>query len=619
MIAKRAARRNDGRSSFGKLARYILAERGGAAAQRDARATNCGAESVDTALAAIAATQALNTRTRNDKTYHLIVSFRAGENPAPHELAIIEASLCGAIGLGDHQRLSVLHEETGNPHLHVAINKIHPETLRAVEPYYDHRALGAACEQLERRFGLARDNHAPRVGLSKPPARAADMRAHAGLESFSEWTRGHAPGLRDAIGRAATWDEAHTALARFDIELRPRGAGLALAARSHGATVKASAVDRAFSYAALTARFGPYAAREAATAPIAPEFAYAAAPDQRPPTLWAEYQAARALSRDAKAPVLARARADRETAAASIRADFDARRARVRADPLLSRRAKRGTYIELATQRASAYASARMECKQAITDAHRRHRLKPWQDWLIDRALEGDKRALRTLRSRVRSRGTEAFGLSGGPGGDEHAVHPDLRPRVLGNGDILYTIDGQRVRDTGSEIRVDSTAAPAIAAALELARRKWPGPLALAGGETFRDAVAQTAAASPTPVAFADPQIERRRSLIASLTTSELARRQQLVDWVRRRNETRARTSARTPLRVHRPGESGTASYRGIRRVGGSSAALLETPDEILVLPLSPRQASRFRREPIGAPLRFDSRGRCTFTRGRTL
>ena len=58
--------------------------------------------------------------------------------------------MCERIGLGGHQRLSATHLDTGHLHLHVAINKIHPESFRCVEPYYDKSAaLMQACVELE--------------------------------------------------------------------------------------------------------------------------------------------------------------------------------------------------------------------------------------------------------------------------------------------------------------------------------------------------------------------------------------------------------------------------------------------------------------------------------------
>ena len=620
MIAKRAARRSDGKSSFSKLAGYILADRGGGQSPEDPRATNCGVESMDTAVAVIEATQALNTRTRNDKTYHLIVSFPAGERPPAPTLAIIEQELCAAIGLGDHQRVSVVHPETGNPHFHVAINKIHPETLRAVEPYFDHNALGEACRELERRFGLTRVNHAAGPSRAGQPTRAQDARAHSGRQTFADWMRPHRVPLRQAVAAAPTWAAVHQVLAGFDLAIAPRAAGLAVSSRTVAATMKASAIGRELSMTALSRRLGEYQPPDPAAPPTAARVSpYSADPDPPVPGLWDQYKAERERSVAAKKPLLERERARRDAAVEALRASFAARGDRIRGDRLLSRRAKRAAYQTLAVERRAAYADARAACKLAVQAVHRELRTRTWQDWLIDRSLDGDPRALRALRARVRGSGTAAFGLSCAPGEDPHAVFRDLSPRVLRNGDVLYQIEGHQVRDTGGEIRIDSTSPRAIAAALEIARRKWDGPLSLAGGGAFQDAAAEAAGAARLPIAFADPVMERRRSLVSSLAASERAAREPLAAWVAARNAARSRTRDRAPMRLHRPGEGGLAIYRGVRRAGPGAVALLETPDALVALPISDRQFARFRRATIGTPVRYDSRGRCTFDRGRTI
>ena len=106
----------------------------------------------------IESTQAQNTRAKGDKTYHLIISFREGEQPDPEQLKDIEESLCKAIGLGKHQRMSAVHTDTDNLHVHVAINKIHPETFKMIEPYYDQYKMGEVCQALEVKHGLQVDN-----------------------------------------------------------------------------------------------------------------------------------------------------------------------------------------------------------------------------------------------------------------------------------------------------------------------------------------------------------------------------------------------------------------------------------------------------------------------------
>jgi Relaxase/Mobilisation nuclease domain len=82
----------------------------------------------------ISATQQLNTRAISDRTYHLLVSLRAGENPDAQTLRVIEERFCKELGYAEHQRVSVVHHDTDNVHIHVAINKIHPRTLTLHNP-----------------------------------------------------------------------------------------------------------------------------------------------------------------------------------------------------------------------------------------------------------------------------------------------------------------------------------------------------------------------------------------------------------------------------------------------------------------------------------------------------
>ncbi|EPF6526302.1 relaxase/mobilization nuclease domain-containing protein, partial [Proteus mirabilis] len=123
------------------------------------RVTNCGTDDPADAAILILATQGANTRSKTEKTYHLVYSFPPGERPDIEVLHAIEDELCEAIGFGDHQRVSAVHIDTDHLHVHVAINKVHPTGLQNIEPYYDKRRLMEACERLELKYDLQRTNH----------------------------------------------------------------------------------------------------------------------------------------------------------------------------------------------------------------------------------------------------------------------------------------------------------------------------------------------------------------------------------------------------------------------------------------------------------------------------
>jgi hypothetical protein len=260
MIAKRIVRER-GASNFRRLGRYIL---DGAAEEEQAmmarmadyilgaeksraanvRFSNCVSTDAELPLKEILATQTMNKRAKGDRTYHLVISFPPGERPTLSQLEDIERVLVERIGLGGHQRLSATHLDTGHLHLHVAINKIHPESFRCVEPYYDKRRLMQACVALEAKHGLMRKAHGAFANV-REASRTAREATLALLRSdiLSKALRN--PGPR-------TWEDLHRVLREQGLQLRLRGAGLVFQNAGGTVRVKASSVARELSLKALT-------------------------------------------------------------------------------------------------------------------------------------------------------------------------------------------------------------------------------------------------------------------------------------------------------------------------------------------------------------------------------
>ncbi len=276
MIAKRIIR-TAGKSNFTRLGKYILDndltdaldftertvdyildKKGDQNRVGAVRITNCHSEAPALAIKEIMATQAMNTRAKGDRTYHLVVSFAAGEKPSHEQLADIEETLCAAVGLGAHQRLSAVHCDTDHLHIHVAINKIHPESFRLVEPYFDQRKLMAACEALEQKHGLIRTRH----GVSNSRAIHRNGRRTVSREEkerFRDEVRDLIKnGFEIRVAQAADWAELHGLFFEAGLQVRLRGAGLAISRQIGGLSVKASSVHPALSLPALIARLGPF-------------------------------------------------------------------------------------------------------------------------------------------------------------------------------------------------------------------------------------------------------------------------------------------------------------------------------------------------------------------------
>lgn len=267
----RAARK----SSFGELVAYLVSDQGNEIRVAAVRVTHCESADVESAVLEVLAIQAQNRRATSDKTYHLILSFPTGEVPSTRSLHAIEDRVCKALGFAGHQRVSVVHRDTDNVHIHLAINKVHPKTLRVHDPWQDFKTLATVCVEVEVEFSLQRDNHEPRHhhGLST----SQDAERRSGIESLSSWIRRT---CADGLLTVRSWTEAHQHLKRHGLTLMSRGSGLAFM-DSSGLAVRASQVDRRLARGAFEARLGPF---EPALSPRAPA-EQANAASQRVPAL----------------------------------------------------------------------------------------------------------------------------------------------------------------------------------------------------------------------------------------------------------------------------------------------------------------------------------------------
>jgi Relaxase/Mobilisation nuclease domain len=431
MIAKRIIRKQA--ASFKGLGAYILAEQnGGRGDPVDwklseylldhahsgekvawAHATNCKSDDLGFAVKEILAIQARNKTAKTDKSYHLVVSFPEEERPAREQIEDIEAELCMAIGLAEHQRIAAVHQNTDNWHLHVAINRVHPTTRRAVEPYYDHLRLQEACQVLEIKHNLTRDNHSlkPEKSLKGRPAA---MEAHAGRMSFARWvTENAAAPLLAAAAQATTWQELHLAATKCGVEIKPRGAGLIVAnIGDNRARIKASTVGPVLSFKALVDRFGSYEPPPGTVREKAPAMRYDGRPTGASPDLWARYQQERAQATEARAAALASLRAGHLRYGQEMEAWHKKRYANAAAQ-VLSLANKKSTYRSLDADRATDRARRKVVEKEDRQKVRDQHTLPTWPAFLAREIAHGNEPAVKAL-DRLVSKQIEREGQGAG-------------------------------------------------------------------------------------------------------------------------------------------------------------------------------------------------------------
>ncbi|MGB8330032.1 MAG: TraI/MobA(P) family conjugative relaxase, partial [Polyangiales bacterium] len=237
------------------------------------------------------AVQAQNTRAGSKRTYHLVISLHPDDRCLKRgELQHVVESLVDTLGFSEHQYIAVRHNDTDHEHIHVATNKIHPETFRIHSPAWDHQKLFTGARAIERELGLTPLRSRTR-DREKIPERAIDCEAHQGINSFARWARRKLrPALRSSELR--TWDDVHDVCSRLGVVARPRGNGLVFEDATRAVRVKASFVDRELSKTRLCERLGefqPAWERQLEAAREAPH-RYSPMPARAPQSLWKEYE-----------------------------------------------------------------------------------------------------------------------------------------------------------------------------------------------------------------------------------------------------------------------------------------------------------------------------------------
>ena len=513
MIAKHVPMKVARKSGFASLLAYLA----DAQAKRErvgcVTVTNCQSDQAAVAVTEILNTQAQNQRALSDKTYHLILSFPGGEEPPPAVLQAVEARICHGLGYGAHQRISVVHHDTDNLHVHIAINKIHPTRYTIHQPYRDHATLGQLCAALEDEFGLQRDNHQARQ--TGAASRAMDMERHAGIESLLGLVR---RACHAQMREAASWAELHGVLLSHGLALRERGNGLVILA-GDGTAVKASSVHRDCSRVRLEARLGPFTPGPAGTGgghvsqasqirqPLRLRVATAA--------LYTLYQEQQQEAVQVRAGALAGARAQHKRRIAEAKRRGRLKRAAIRmlacgpfTKCILHAAAAKTLMADIERINGGYLAERR-----AIRSQHGR---LAWADWLRTRAGAGDAQALSALRARGGKQGLAGNTLAGGPLASE-ASGPQApgglrQDSVTKHGTLIYCAGATTIRDDGHKLKITRGATQAgLLLALDMAVSRYGSCLHVDGSAAFQDQVIQAAAAAHLAVTFDDAVLERRR------------------------------------------------------------------------------------------------------------
>ena len=511
MIAKHVAPKRSTKSSFHRLVDYISDEQDKTHRVGQVKSVNCHAATIDAAIIEVLATQQQNTRATGDKTYHLLVSFREGEAVDDDTLSKIEAELCEAIGFGEHQRISAVHRDTDNLHIHIAINKIHPEKLTMVEPFGAYRVMGETCERLENQYGLEKDNHITkqREGLS----RAQDMEAHSGQKSLISWTREQ---CGEALEGAQSWDDVHQVLKEHSLHMQLRGNGLVITSDSD-VSIKASSVSRALSKPALEKRLGEFVGGETHQGQEGGESSTKGRYNKQPielkvdtTVLYQRYQQQASQSEQHVNQALALVMTTKGRKLKALDLANKLKRFAI------SQETNFITRKMLYTLHFNSVKKQQQKIQQTAASAKKKvygqHRKLTWADWLKQQALQGNNEALTALQARQPLRYQHSNRLSG-----QDVVTFD-RAMLTGADNITKkgsVIDKRSsVKETANSLVLPSKiTTTTLIEALELAQARYGNVITINGTAAFKQRIVNVATNARLNIQFTGDEERYRLQL----------------------------------------------------------------------------------------------------------
>ena len=141
--------------SFEALGSYLVAGRSGHEQDRVGWSASRNLPTDDPELGAkiMRATAAQNVRV-DKPVYHLALSFDPNDAVDRAAMERVADRVLDALGLEGHQVIIVSHMDRGHPHVHLLVNRVHPETGKVWSRWQDQRVVQQVLREEERALGL---------------------------------------------------------------------------------------------------------------------------------------------------------------------------------------------------------------------------------------------------------------------------------------------------------------------------------------------------------------------------------------------------------------------------------------------------------------------------------
>lgn len=211
-----------------------------------------------------------------DTVNHYILSLQEGEHPTKQQCEEMVTIFASQMGWKNHQIFAALHADTNNRHLHIAINRVDPDTEKVVKVNEgkDLELAHQAIAMIEKKQGWMRQkngryhvledgklarNSSPKAAKKSPGQRQCDMEIMTGEKSAQRIAQERATNI---LSTAATWSALHAEMEKVGLRYEKFGSGAKIFVGD--VAIKASAVENG-GRSQMEKRLGPFQPAEKLT------------------------------------------------------------------------------------------------------------------------------------------------------------------------------------------------------------------------------------------------------------------------------------------------------------------------------------------------------------------
>jgi len=504
MIVKQVS--SKGKGSFGGLAEYILDEKNNMEKVEYYEFSNCPYSEVDGNLEYIKQMQNLNQVLSGDKTMHLIVSFQEEEKPTKEVLRDIEKELLKSIGMENHHRLSATHTNTNNFHLHIAINRINPENNLLVDPWKSKMKLQKKAKELEKKYNLKIDNHDPTWTKEQLQSDIKDNEVHSGVKSFLSWVKENIlEDIKEVLDNPkSTLEDLHSTLGKYNLELKTRGNGVIIADKTRKLFVKASDVHRTLSKNSLEKKFGKFENPKTHTKPVK-QFTN---PTSK---LWKEYQNLMSQRKVTKKNLLELEKISRLEIKDSLTLKYSEQLREIRNNSTLSREVKYQYKLVIYANKRIEFDNLKEVFSKKRRDIHKDNKLFSYKEFLLEKALNGDKLSLEALRNTKMKFKPDENILRDPNGKINHKIWQSVKAKITKQGNVVYQVGkDSKIIDKGDHLKLSlQNNDKAILMALQMAKAMYGDTLDVKGDIAFKKHILMVSERYNLKLNFSNPVMKK--------------------------------------------------------------------------------------------------------------